>query len=97
MILVEVSGFMAPYGQTIMHVQQPMHFSGLCVTSPVSLSRVMAPVRQAFTQGVSLHCWHLIEMECGLFVSTLTRLTGLGFSFRYALIGSLDLECSTVQ
>jgi hypothetical protein len=88
---------MAPYGQTIMQVQQPMHFSASCVTNPVSLSRVIAPVRQAFTQGVSLHCWHLIEMEFGLFVSTLTRLTGLGLSFRYAFIGSLDLECSIVQ
>ena len=88
---------MAPYGQTMIQVQQPMHFSVSCTTSPVSLSWVMAPVRQAFTQGVSLHCWHLIEIEFGLFVSTLTRLIGLGCSFRYALTGSLVLECSTVQ
>ena len=58
---------------------------------------VIAPVRQAITQGVSLQCWHLIEIEIGLFVSTLARLTGFGFSFRYAFTRSLDLECSTVQ
>ena len=97
MILPEESGFTVPYGQTMMQVQQPMHFSASCVTSPVSLSRVIAPARQAVTQGVSLHCWHLIEIEFGLLVSTRTRLTGRGCSFRYALMGSLDLECSTVQ
>jgi len=97
MILLKVSGFMAPYGQTMMQVQQPMHFSASCTTSPVSLSMLMAPDRQAVTQGVSLHCWHLIEMEYGLFVSTLTRLSGRGCSRLYAFIGSLDLECSTVQ
>jgi hypothetical protein len=56
MILPEESGFTAAYGQTIMQVQQPMHFSGLCNTCPVSVSLVIAPVRQAFTQGVSLQC-----------------------------------------
>jgi hypothetical protein len=97
MILPEESGFIAPNGQTMMQVQQPMHLSGSCVTNPVSLFRVIAPARQAVMQGVSLHCWHRIEIELGLFVSTLTRLTGLGYSLRYALMGSLDLECSTIQ
>ena len=68
MILPVESGFMAPYEQTMIQVQHPMHFSASCTTSPVSLSSVMSPARQAVTHGVSLHCWHLIEIEFGLFL-----------------------------
>ena len=74
-----------------------MHLSVLWVTCPVSLSFVMAPVKHAVTHGVSWQFWHLIDIEFGLFVSILTLLTGFGYSFRYALIGSLDFECSIVQ
>ena len=97
MIFPEESGFTAPYGQTMMQVQQPMHFSVSCVICPVSWSNFIAPAKQAFTHGVSLQFWHLIEIEFGLFVSILTRLIGFGYSFRYALMASLDLECSIVQ
>ena len=46
-----LSIFMAPYGQTMTQVQQPMHFSGLCVTRPVFSSFCIAPVRQALRMG----------------------------------------------
>jgi hypothetical protein len=71
---------MAPYGQTIMQVQQPMHFSALCVTNPVSSSLRMAPERQAVTQGASSQCLHWMAKETGLLVSSRTRLIGLGCS-----------------
>jgi hypothetical protein len=89
--------FMAPYGQTMMQVQQPMHLPALCLTSPVAWSFCMAPERQAVTQGASLQLRHWIANEIGLLTSNLIRLIGFGCSLLYALIVFFDCECWTVQ
>jgi hypothetical protein len=92
-----LSILIAPYGQTMMHVQQPMHLSLLCVIRLVFGSFCMAPARQAVTHGASSQWRHCMAKEMGLFISKRTRLIGLGCSLLYALIGSFDLECCTVQ
>jgi hypothetical protein len=80
-----------------MHVQQPMHLSLLWRTSPVLGSLVMAPVKQAETQGASLQWWHCMANETGLLTSRRILLMDLGRSLLYALIASFDLEWATVQ
>ncbi len=92
-----LSILIAPYGQTMMHVQQPMHFSLLWVIKPVFGSFCMAPARQAVTHCAFSQWRHWMAKEIGLFISKRTRLIGLGVSLLYALIGSFDLECCTVQ
>jgi hypothetical protein len=92
-----LSILIAPYGQTMMHVQQPMHLSLLWVIRPVLASFCMAPARQAVTHGASWQWRHWIAKLIGLFISRRTRLIGLGCSLLYALIGSFDFECCTVH
>ena len=65
-----LSIFMAPYGQTIMQVQQPMHFSLLWVTWPVFSSFCIAPDKQAVTHGASSQWRHWMANETGLFTSS---------------------------
>jgi hypothetical protein len=48
----------APKGQTMMHVKQPMHLSSSCATNLVVSSMYIAPVRQAKTQAGSGQCLH---------------------------------------
>ncbi len=57
----------------------------------------MAPAKQAVTHGAFSQWRHWIAKEIGLFISMRTLLIGLGCSLLYALIGSFDLECCTVQ
>jgi hypothetical protein len=51
------SALTPPKGQTITHIQQPMHLLASEVTFPVKESRAIAPVGQAATQAGSSQCW----------------------------------------
>jgi hypothetical protein len=74
-----------------------MHLSLLWVTSPVWGFLVMAPARQAVTQGASWQWRHWMANETGFWTSRLTRLIALGRSLLWALMMSFDLECAVMQ